>query len=258
MMEVAKRERPLWRAIGVVAVGLALMVSAYGPGRVVSALPFHRAPAPSEPARQPGYLVTPVPLVLNADKIRFVDLKALRTNVPIPLTNGAMSPPDTVYVRARTIELDNAVIVYDHGNYKVEIANRAGGDKAARAGLGPDAITDLWITITALKACTTPELFHSVALGYAGVFGGALDSILLLIRDIFAPYLAGPLAEAGPCLPAAALVPLIGEFLKYGVPLPGGTLEVGKGTIPVYAMHIQNAKGASSLTLPAGAFGITQ
>ena len=49
MTEVPKRERPLWCAIVVVALGLALMVSAYGPGRVVAALPFQRAPVPSEP-----------------------------------------------------------------------------------------------------------------------------------------------------------------------------------------------------------------
>ncbi|CAM2996182.1 hypothetical protein [Skermania piniformis] len=244
MIEFRTGRRALLIALSVL-VGVVTCVgssAAAGGGRT--------APAPSLPAAQPDFLPAPTALRLFADRIRLIKPTALVTGSPIALANGTMSPPDTIYLKVSRIELDNLSITVPSGGTTITIANQGAGADAAAAGSGPDAVVDLWIQIHALQLCVTPQLFQQLAIGYAGVFGGALDQVLQMIDDAFAPAVAGPLATVGPCVPAAPLLPLVGVFLANGVPLPDGKLEAGAADISVWAVKVRNSAGVGSFILP--------
>lgn len=236
--------------VAVLLAALAIAVSAYGPGRFAEATGLRRA-APDAT----GFVPSPTPLHLTTPSATLTNIESLQANSPLRLSDGTLSPPDTIYARVHIISLESPLsVVQNRGGYQIEINNS--GDRPAVAG-NPDAIVELWIKAYKFDACITPDFFYKVATDYAGVFGGRLDELLKLITDIFAPIAAGPLGPVGPCLPLISLIPLLQVLIDNGVPLPA-ELKTGQLDVDIYALKVRSPQGSASFALPVGLLRVLQ
>lgn len=242
----------LARIATVVCAAAVLVVTAYGPGDVASAFGLHRAPP--GPAAM-GYLPEPSPVVVKAPSARLVGLEKVATGQSIPLADGSMSPP-VLYMRFRSIELDKLSITQKRNGAAFSIENTGTGNQAALVG-NSKSTTEMWAAPNSLGLCVTAQTLNSVAIGYAGVFGGALDGLLRSITDLFAPIVASPLGPVGPCLPLVSLIPVLEVFVDYGVPLPE-TLPVVNLDVDVYSLKVSTPPGSPSLTIPKALVRVTR
>ncbi|KAA0023825.1 hypothetical protein [Antrihabitans cavernicola] len=240
------------RATVVACAALLIVGTAYGPAKVASALGLHQAPAPAP--ESVGYLPPPFPVVVKSPTVRLTNLQKVVVNHPIPLTNGAASPPDTIYLRFNEVDLDNLTITElqprapQEPLYSFEIANRGSGAETAAIG-NKTATTELWGKVNSLKICITAQTLATVVNTYAGVLGGRLDSLLQLIGSIFAPFANSPLGPVGPCVQLTALLPVLEVLIDYGVPLPN-VLPVTDLDVNVYALSVATSPDSPSIKLP--------
>ncbi len=249
------RGHRLRRLVLVAVAALLLVGTAYGPSNVAAALGLREGPLP--PAPPLGFVPSPFPIVLDAPTARLAGLEKVEVHHVIPLSDGSFSPPDSVYLRFKQVELDQLVIKQPRpGEFDFAITNTGSGPTAAVVG-NPDAVTELVAVVHSLDICVTANTLQAVAIGYAGVFGGALDNLLRLIADIFAPVVASALGPVGPCIPLTALLPALAVFVDYGVPLPA-VLPVANLNANVYAVKVATAPGTPSVTLPLGMLQVSQ
>lgn len=236
------------RLVTLIGISLLIAMSAYGPGNVASALGFRNAPPP--PPESVGFVPSTVPARIIAPTARVVGLQKAVVNQVLRLADGSFSVP-TTYLRVDRIELDDVEISHDRGDHKFVIKNPNGGDltTAAVAGNDQGSIVDLWLDVKSLELCVTPETLYSVVIGYAGVFGGRLDSLLAAIADVFAQFKDRPLGKFGPCLPLTSLLPVLGVLIDYGVPLPR-TLPVANLDVYAVALKVTTDPGKPSITAP--------
>ncbi|MFH5244935.1 hypothetical protein [Antrihabitans spumae] len=236
------------RLVTLIGISLLLAMSAYGPGNVASALGFRNAPPP--PPESVGYLPSAVPARIQAPTARVVGLQKAVVNQVLRLADGTNSVP-TTYLRVSRIELDDVEISHDRDDHKFVITNPNGSDlsKAAIAGNDQGSIVDLWLDVKSLELCVTPETLYSVVIGYAGVFGGRLDSLLAAIADVFAQFKDRPLGKFGPCLPLTSLIPVLGVLIDYGVPLPN-TIPAANLDIYAIGLNVTTDPGKPAVTAP--------
>lgn len=240
-------------ALILVFAGALLVGTAYGPGNIAAAFGMHRTPAPAGPV---GYAASPVPVRVQSPTLRLTGLEKLSVGVPVPLSDGTMSPPDTVYLRFDSIELDDLSISQQQPDYGFVLANKGSGRDTAVIG-NPASVSELWGRVSSLKLCVTPQTLYTVVTTYAGVFGGGLDGLLKLIGDIFAPFANSPLGPVGPCLPLTALLPVLNVLIDHGVPLPE-ILPAADLDIYVYALNVTTDPGKPSVTLPKAEARVTR
>lgn len=246
------RVRSLARWVTLVCASVLILGTAWGPAKIASAFGAHESP-PS-PADAPSFVPPPFPVLVESPTVRLSALQKVIASRPVELSDGTMSPPDTVYLRFSQVELDNLKIreleprLGGQPPYVFTITNAGSGSQTATIG-NKGAVTELWTTVRSLAICITAQTLDTVITTYAGVLGGRVDGLLQLVGSIFGPLAASPLGPVGPCVQLPALLPVLEVLLDYGVPLPG-VLPVADLDIEVYALSVKTAPNAPSITLP--------
>ncbi|MBJ8348442.1 hypothetical protein [Antrihabitans sp. YC2-6] len=244
------------RKATILATASVIAVSAYGPANLASGLGFKEAPA--DPPASIGYVPSSVPVRIEAPTARVYGLQKIAVNQVLQLADGSFSPP-SVYLRVNRIDLDDTIISHTVGGHRFAITNPNKGDPAQAAIAGNDqgSIVEMWLSVEGFDLCVTPDTFYAVAVGYAGVFGGRLNSVLATIAQIFAQFQGTPLADFGPCLPLKTLLPLLEVFIDAGVPLPA-MLPAENLDVYAYTIKVTTEPGLPSVTAPLAGVAVTQ
>jgi hypothetical protein len=249
----------LVRMVAMFGIAAFVAATAYGPDNIANAIGFHELPPPPAP-ESIGYLPSGTPIKIQAPRARIAGFQKVIPRSPVLLADGSMSPPTTVYLRVNKIELDDVTITSPRPDHNFVITNTNGTDVANTAVIGnddPGTAVELWIDVKSLALCVTADTFYSLAVGYAGVFGGRLDELLALIADTFRPTAESALGGFGPCLQINALLPLVGVFIDHGVPLPA-SLPAANLDLTAATAKITTGPGRPAVTAPLGVVGVTR
>ena len=250
------RRVSLGRAVTILATALLIALTAYGPGDIATAFGFREAPAPAPSSL--GYVPSAVPVRIEAPTARIYGLEKVVANQSLVLADGTTSVP-TTYLRVNRIDLDDTTISHTTANRRFAITNPNNGDptKAAIAGNDAGSVVEMWLDVRGLDLCTTPDTFYAVAIGYAGVLGGRLDSLLATIAQVFAQFQGTTLAGFGPCLPLKSLLPILEPLIDAGVPLPA-MLPAANLDVFAYTIKVTTGPGLPSVTAPLAHVAVTR
>jgi hypothetical protein len=247
------------RILTILGIAAVVAATAYGPGNIARAIGYHELPPPPAP-ESIGYIPSGTPIKIQAPRARIAGFQKVIPRSPVLLADGSMSPATTVYLRVNKIELDDVTISSTRPDHNFVIKNFNGTDESNAAVVGnddPGTAVELWIDVKSLALCVTADTFFALAVGYAGVFGGRLDELLALIADTFRPTAESALGGFGPCLQINALLPLVGVFIDYGVPLPA-SLPAANLDLTAATAKITTGPGRPSVTAPLGIVGVTR
>ena len=237
---VRRRRGPIGRVIAAMAITMAVVVSAIGPGTLASALGgSFKAPFDPIPFPQPGWPAATGQVHIVAPNAEILGLSKAYYGARVRMSNGQLSPPDTVYLKVRRLDFPDIKITSERPTHTWLMQNLANGNKAQQLVIGNDlksTTIELWVTINTLKLCVTPQTFYTLVNGEKGQFQGRLDEVWALIAQVFQPYVNGPLKNVGPCIPIKELIPLVAVIVDAGVPLPD--LPAGKLDIVAWAAKI--------------------
>ncbi|CAM3566635.1 hypothetical protein SMNI109538_00615 [Smaragdicoccus niigatensis] len=224
-------------------LAFAIALMAIGPGNLASALGGGAPKAPFEPIPfpQPGWRTANASINITSPTAEIYGLTKAYWGARVRMANGQLSPPDTVYLKVRKLELDDIRIKSirpDH-TWLMQNLNGSKSNKAQVLTIGNDlknTTIELWVTINSLKLCVTAQTFYTLVNSEKGQFQGRLDEVFALIAAVFQPYVNGPLKNVGPCIPIKELIPLVAVLVDAGVPLP--ELPVIKADLDAWAAKI--------------------
>jgi hypothetical protein len=226
-----------------VAAALATTMAA-GPARVAAALGLPSAAA----GPGAGFLPEPTPVEVRSPSLTLSGLSGIAVDRPIPLAGGGESPATTTLLEFSSIQLDDLAITQSKaGPFSLAITNPGSGTSAAQIG-GTGESVQLWGVVTKLDLCLSLDTLQKLVNGYSTLLGSVLGVVQGLL---------GKLAGAGPCVSLIRLLPLLGDLLAAGVPLPG-TIPASDLDIDVYALHVVAGSGQTSLNLPAGQLVVSE
>lgn len=243
------------KAAALVGVSISLVVATIGPSNVASALgASHDAPWDKVlPFPAPGWRVSNTPLHITAPTAEIYGLSQVVPGARVQQANGQWSDPDTYYLKVRKLELDDIRITSEHADHTWSMANPNGGkkNKSTTFTIGNDdkaTQVGLWVQITTLKLCITPQTLDTIIYSERGQLGGRLDELIQLVHVVFEPYVHGPLQNVGPCIPIKELLPIVGVLLEAGIPLP--ELPVIKLDLHASAVKVETKNSLPSVQGP--------